>query len=340
MSAVIERPDVGLTAIAAEEHDRRRYIGGSDIAGILGLQPPRWRTALQIWERKTAEAQPTEEETPREQRKRLARGHVVEPLVARMLEVLHGITGAQRGQRYVDADHPYFAAEIDLELPLEAVAHLFPGVEIDPENDVTCNVEIKTVHPFAAGEWGDEGTEDVPIHYAAQVFWGLGVTRRRFALCAALFGADDLVLYPMVADIETIAGMRAKAESFWIDNVVRGIPPGPATLKDAALLWPVDDGTSIEADETVLGALRTLHAMRQAKKSYADGEEGVSLLIREFTKHATTISRDGIELATLKAQATHSIDAARLKEQFPEAYKACARKGVTRVLRLQEKALS
>lgn len=331
-----------LATVAPEEHDRRRYVGGSDISGILGLQPPRWRTALQIWERKTAEELPTEEETPREQRKRLARGHVVEPLVARMLEVLHGITGAQRGRRYVDADYPYFAAEIDLELPLEAVAHLFAsadeaGMGSDPDEIV--NVEIKTVHPFAAGEWGEEGTEDVPIHYAAQVYWGLGVTRRRYALCAALFGADDLVLYPIVADDVTIAGMRAKAAAFWTDHVVRGIPPAPSTLADAAALWPTDDGSVVEADEAIVGALRTLAAMRAARKSYADGEDGVSLLIREFTKDATRISRDGIELATLKAQATHSIDAARLKEQFPDAYRACARKGTTRVLRINERAL-
>ena len=78
---------------------------------------------------------------------------------------------------------------------------------------------------------------------------------------------------------------------------------------------------------------------RGFRPAAGDGEDGVALLIREFTKGATTISRDGIELATLKAQATHSIDAARLKEQFPEAHRACARKGTTRVLRIQEKAL-
>lgn len=100
-----------LATIAPEQYDRRKYIGGSSIAGILGLQPPKWRTAVQIWERMTREEE-DEPEPPREQRRRLARGHVVEPLVDRMLEVLHGITGATRGNRYVDPDVPYFAASI------------------------------------------------------------------------------------------------------------------------------------------------------------------------------------------------------------------------------------
>lgn len=327
-----------LATIAPEKYDRRRFVGGSDIAGVLGLAPPKWRTAVQIWERKIAADAEPEPETEREKRKVLARGKVVEPLVALMLESLHGITGATRGRRYVDSDVPYFAAEIDLEVPFYAVAHLFPG-EAAVDADELVNVEIKTVHPFAADEWGDEGTEDVPIHYAAQVYWGLGVTRRRFALCAALFGADDLVLYPIVAHEPTIAGMRAKAGAFWTDYVLTGNPPPPATIADTARLWPEDDGSELEADDDLEAAIRTLHKIRQARASYEHGEDGVALLIRETVKSASIITRHGVELATLKAQATHSIDAGKLKEQFPEAYRACARKGSTRVLRLKQNAL-
>lgn len=320
--------------------DRRTYIGGSDIAGILGLQPKGWRTALQIWQRKVAQDGEPVEETPREQRRLLARGQIVEPLVARMLEVLHRIEGATRGRRYTDPDVPFFAAEIDFELPFNRVAHLFPQEQGGPAtDDETVNVEIKTVHPFSVGEWGEEGTDEVPIHYAAQVYWGLGVTRRRLALCAALFGADDLVLYPMAGDEGTIAGMRDKAQDFWVRHVLTNTPPPPQTLQDVARLWPDDDGSTIEADDTALAALRTLRSITAARKSYEDGEDGVSLLIREYMKNATTLRLGDIELATLKAQKTQSIDVAKLKEQFPDAYKATLRTGTTRVLRPKEKAL-
>lgn len=325
-----------LQMIPTEAHDRRRYIGGSDIAGILGVQPTRWRTALGIWERKTA-PDTDEPEAPKETRKRLARGQVVEPLVARMLEVLHGIEGATKGRRYVDGAVPFFAAEIDFEIPYGAVKHLFPFNPAEPyaPDDEVVNVEIKTVHPFAASDWGDEGTDDVPIHYAAQVQWGLGVTRRRLAICAALFGADDLVLYPMVADDEVIAGMRAKAVDFWRDYVTTGNPPPPQTLSDAGKLWPKDDGSDIVATAEVLAAVTTLAGMTSARKSYEHGEEGVSLLLREFMKNATTLTDDADQpIATLKAQKKQSVDVALLKEQFPEAYKACLRTGTTRVLRL------
>ena len=115
---------MNLQIIADNDHDRRRYVGGSDIASILGLQPPRWRTKLGVWQRKTQPDDEPEPENPREVRKRLARGKVVEPLVASMLEELHGITGTTKGRRYAD---DFFAAEIDIEVPFGAVRHLFPA---------------------------------------------------------------------------------------------------------------------------------------------------------------------------------------------------------------------
>jgi predicted phage-related endonuclease len=327
----------------AGELDRRTYIGGSAIASIIGLQPPKWRTAVQLWQRMTSdEAEP--QEPPYALRRRFARGKIVEPLVAQLLSAMHNVEPESiksvSNQRYVDPDVPHFAAEIDFELPFAAVSQLFDGRdgvppldEIDGNEPV--NVEIKTVHPFAAGEWGDEGTDEVPIHYAAQVYWGLGVTRRRFALCAALFGADDLVLYPIVADVDTIAAMRVQAAEFW-QRVVDRDPPEPRSIADTGRLWPKDDGTTIEASPGIVAAVTTYRAMTEKRDSYKDGAEGVSLLIREHMKTATLLLDEvGAELATLKARRTSSIDADKLKAEFPDAYAACKREGTTRVLVLK-----
>lgn len=50
--------NAALQTIAPAEHDRRRYIGGSDVAAVLGISP--WRTPLQLWEAKTREDDHTE----------------------------------------------------------------------------------------------------------------------------------------------------------------------------------------------------------------------------------------------------------------------------------------
>lgn len=316
------------------DYVRGRYLGGSDIAGVLGLQPPGWRTRVQIFERKHEQAEPDVLE-PKEKRKLYARGHVVEPLVAQMLEVMHGITGATKGNRYIDASYPYFAAEIDMEIEFQHVAHLFPDVTGTALDEIV-NIEIKTVHPFAAKEWGEEGTDEAPIHYAAQIQWGLGVTGRRFAICAALFGADDLVLYPMVRDEETVQTMRDKAWAFWNDHVATGIPPAPTDVDDCKLLWPSDDGSVATAGDEMRAACITLNSLSQSRISFEKGEEGVQLLIREHMKGSTSLEFDGVEIATLKERKTQSIDNAKLKAEFPDAYKACHRTGTTRVLLIKE----
>lgn len=334
-------PQPAAAVIRAEEYDRRRYIGGSDIASILGVQPPGWRTALAVWERKTA-PDAAVELTEGEVRKRLARGQVVEPLVAGLLESMFSIRTIVRSRRYADPEVDYFAAEIDAEVPFSAVAPLFDGRPGAPtldriDGDEPVNIEIKTVHPFAASQWGGEGTDEIPIHYAAQIQWGLGVRRRRFAICAALFGADSLVLYPVVIDEELVAEMRDQARRFWLDYVLAGTPPPPMNRDDCQRLWPEHKaGASVEADANLLANVRTLAQVRDKRKAYEGGEEGIDLLIREAMRDAETLTHDGEVIATLKAQNTTSIDQAKLKAEFPDAYKACLRVGRTRVLRLKD----
>ena len=73
----------------------------------------------------------------------------------------------------------------------------------------------------------DSGSDVLPTHYTAQVMWGLGVTRRANGILAALFGADELRAYPVAADADTIAALRAHALRFWCDHVLTRTAPAP-----------------------------------------------------------------------------------------------------------------
>ena len=63
-----------------EQPDRTKFIGGSDIAAILGISP--WRTAVQLWKDKIT---PRVADDGRPKRKQLSRGHRWESVVAEML---------------------------------------------------------------------------------------------------------------------------------------------------------------------------------------------------------------------------------------------------------------
>ena len=175
--------------------DRTTYIGGSAIASIIGVSP--WATPLDQYMKMLLGEQPITPEKAKFFRNRKDQ----EPIIARRLEREYGVVVTklsldEHPNRYQDAEHNFMAAEIDYEFEMsEAVRANFPArLDFAAIPDGTlCNGEIKTVHPFAAGNWGEQGTEELPIEYAAQCMWGLGITHRPACLVGALFGIDALL---------------------------------------------------------------------------------------------------------------------------------------------------
>lgn len=40
------------------------------------------------------------------------------------------------------------------------------------------NGDVKTISPFAAAEWGEQETDEIPLYYCLQFDWGMMVTGR------------------------------------------------------------------------------------------------------------------------------------------------------------------
>lgn len=311
-----------LATIPPEQHDRRRYIGGSDVAAVLGISP--WRTPLALWERKTA---PLLDGPQAETGKKVkARGHRWEAVVAEMLvEHLRGngheVEIVASNKRYVDPERDYLAAEIDYELRL------------DGEEEIT-NVELKTVHPFKAHEWGEADTDEVPIWYAAQAMHGLGVTGRRRCLVAPLFGADEIRAYPILRDEETIAAMRARCAAFW-QLVITGVRPDPTNLADLDRLYQGDPVTpALIADEeltrTVL-RLRAIHTEIKAREAEAAALEfDVKLAMKDATE--LVVPDDSKKVAIVWKNRDYTwFDQSALKEEDAKLHRRFQRKTTTRV---------
>lgn len=253
--------------------ERQKYLGGSDVAAIFGVSP--WKTPLDLYLDKTKP--PSEEDTLDPAKKKFfARRKRQEPVIAEMLSDEYGIVVTRLSldgnpNRYLDGEYPFLAAEIDFEFRMTpAVREHFPEREdfcAIPDGTLL-NGEIKTVHPFKASEWGEEGSEEVPIHYAAQVMHGLGVTGRPAALVAALFGLDKLVCFPVMRDDETIAAMREKAVAFWNDHVLAGVPPDPVNTEDVKRLYAGYSGKPVELSDEAHAALVDLEILRERAKQF------------------------------------------------------------------------
>lgn len=254
--------------------DRQKFLGGSDVAAIYGVSP--WRTPLDLYLDKSS---PRGEDTlDPEKKKFFARRKRQEPVIAEMLADEYGVVVErlsldENPNRYHDPEFPFLAAEIDFEFRMSAaVRACFPGRAdfCAIPDGALLNGEIKTVHPFKASEWGEQGSEEVPIHYAAQVMHGLGVApgRRPAALVAALFGLDNLVCFPVMRDDETIAAMRAKAVRFWNENVLAGVPPAPVNVEDVKRLYAGFKGKPVELSDEAHAALQDLDMLRAREAQF------------------------------------------------------------------------
>lgn len=308
-----------LVPVDAPETDRRRFIGGSDVAAVLGISP--WTTPLQLWERKTRPAIEGGERKPVFKRGHRWESVVAEMLVERLESNGHKVEIVNHNQRYVDPVRPYLAAEIDFELRL------------DGEQEIT-NVELKTVHPFKAKEWGTEDTDESPVWYTAQAMHGLGVTGRKRCLVAPLFGADEIRTYPILRDDETIEAMRARCAAFW-QLVETGVRPEPTTLADLDRLYQGDAAQpSLVADDELTRLVLRLRAIQAEIKARELEAAALEFDVKHAMKDATelVIPNDDKKVAIVwKSRDYTWFDQSALKEADAKLHRHYQRKTTTRV---------
>ncbi|WP_423197889.1 Putative phage-type endonuclease [Cupriavidus sp. H19C3] len=289
--------------------DRSKFIGGSDIAAILGVSP--WKNAVDLWLDKT---QPRVEDGSNVAAKR--RGSRLEPYILDMIREEYGLTIVACNERYVDPRTPFLAAEIDAEYEGEHQRE---------------NIEIKTVHPFKSKEWGDELTDELPLHYIAQAQHGLGVTGRERCRVFALIG-DDLKPYVVERDEELISVMREKAVDFWNRFVLPKVQP-PLNVQDKNVLetlkrlYPGTDGTVIQAMQEHQNWRGVFEQAKEMRDHYEAIVEGAKVhLLAEMGNAAAIAFPDGKAFIrkvikkkayTVDFAATQYVDfrLAKLKEQ-------------------------
>lgn len=293
--------------------DRTKFLGSSDAAPILGLSP--WRTALETYEDKIT---PRSLEPDRNKARLFSRGKRFEPVVCDMLVEEEGLTIAARNQRYQDPEYPFLAAEIDA------------------ETSDGRNVEIKTVSPFAAREWGEEQSDQIPLHYCVQVLHALMVTRREQAIVAVLIGSDDLRVYRVDRDDDLIARIRAEELAFW-DRIQRRDPPPAVTLTDATLRWPSSITRTVIADPGTVEKVVSLKDIRGQIKELEEIAEQLEFVAKSVMGDADTLlGPNGQRLCTWKSQTANRLDQKALEAAHPDIVAQFKRASSYRVFRLSK----
>lgn len=270
---------------------RQVGIGGSDIGAILGVS--KYASPVDIWLRKTGRAQPYEQ-TPA-----MYWGVVLEDVVAQEFQRRKERKIQRVTTQLAHPERSWMIANIDRAL----VCPDMSGTVRWKDGRLTTRelLECKTSNAFAAKDWGDEDTDELPLTYNAQGQWYMGVTGAEVCHYAVLIGGSDYRTYQVERDDDLIKGMIEKAEEFWFKHVIADVAPEPQTADDAVALFPKDDGSEVEGnDEDHTNYLRLLGLKKDiAELSQVKDEVEAQLKIR-MGSHAS-LAWNGSTLATWKA---------------------------------------
>jgi predicted phage-related endonuclease len=183
-------------------------------------------------------------------------------------------------------------------------------------------LECKTANPFASGEWGEVGSDEVPMTYLCQCIWYMAITGIEQCDLAVLFGNSDFRIYEIARDLELEALVIEKALHFWNEYVLKDTPPPAQTEGDYQALFKKSDPTkTIEANPKTVELIRQLQSL---SKQSGDVDEQITQIkqhIMNEMKEAEVLSYQGNVIATWKApKPSFRLDSKRLEQEAKEVY--------------------
>lgn len=322
---------------------RKKGIGGSDAAAVLGISP--WKTPYQLYMEKRGE---TEQEISQKDSVPLRAGSVLENLIVKLAERLTGAKIVPAHEMVCLKDRPYITANPD------AFMYRSDGTK--------ALVEIKTLNRRMVGEkWG---SDTIPPYYESQLrqyqgvydtecidtsyFFALPIDEEERAL-AAMFGnsnyefSDDDIdlaeeIFASRLITRTIERDRDYEESlfelettFWTENVVCGeLPKVSGSDKELLAKGAMDDSPlMLDGDENqhLIDRYDTLCEQKKAiNNSLKTVDEQIEDVLATLIEHM-----DGHKIATIgdrqisvkKGISRTGINADNLKKlklKYPKVY--------------------
>jgi putative phage-type endonuclease len=286
----------------------------------MGLSP--YSSPYALYHQKLGILQPADESAAME------RGRVLEPYIAEKFASAHWeylVMGDGR-HLFAHGDRPWQLATPDRELV---------SYEIEPETNGT--IPTGTVGVLeckvdgGSDEWGEPGTDEIPVHYRAQVLWQcrvLGVP----AWHVACLRVRDWAIREYTGEIDEAAEadlllMEGEAVAF-LDRLEAGDPPPldwrPATLAALRTLHPEVEDHDVEVRRSLAISYRAAIRRYQAAERRKD-ELTARMLAAIGDGHRAVDVRTGDVIATRSVSRPRRIDTGMLRSRHPAIAAECTR---------------
>lgn len=230
MAAPEENETSPPTAVAVPDpaysqwlRDRQTCVTATDIAKICGLS--RFGNALDVYLDKIGEAPAMNQNA-----NPLKWGRRAEPMIlAAYAEDVAPLVIAKPWTLIRSTREPLIGATLDAQRTteprqlsaLEVAANIIPVNAGEPDGRP---VDAKNIR-HAGPDWGEHGTDVMPLYYAAQLVGQMFVTEKTRSDLAVLFGGSDDRVYTMEYEPTVADSIIEKCVDFWRNHVEKRIPP-------------------------------------------------------------------------------------------------------------------
>ncbi len=287
---------------------RVKSLGGSDVGAILGLS--KYKSAVDVWMEKTGKEVKYSDSLP------LRFGQFTESFVAQEYALATGLSLVKHEKAIIHTEYPFMHGHIDRYVQ-EQSEPLF-----NEHGELTASriLECKTANPFAQSEWGESGSDQVPLPYLVQCVWYMMLTNINRTDLAVLFGNADFRIYEIHRDQELETMVLNKAIDFWNDHVLKDVPPPANSENDYKQLFSKSSQSkSVEASTETTELIKKLQELQTEIERHEDKVSQIKQVIMSQMQDAEVLTYQGQTIATWKApKASFRLDSKKLALEHPE----------------------
>ncbi len=270
--------------------ERKKGIGGSDVAAVLGLS--KYKTALDVYLDKT-----TDEITVKES-EALRQGKDLEPYVASRFTEETGLKVYQKNEILQHPEYPYIIANID---------YFIEGIPAFLE----CKTTANKYNSF-------DFKNNIKLEYYCQVMHYLGVTGYPKAYLAVLVFGEGFYIHEIERDEEDIKSIINICKDFWENHVMKNIPPEPEKYQmQNKIELPNEEVKELGNDYESL--ISQLLETKQKIKDFVELQEELENQIK-FALKDNIYGKTGKYMISWKPYTTTTIDIKRLKTENQDLY--------------------
>lgn len=201
-----------------------KVMTASKVSAVLGISP--WTSPYTLWQIMAGNEEPEPQTTDQ------ARGHYLEPAIA----------------RWFQDQHPDWVVNY----PAGTWASVrMPWMVCNPDGLVREDALLEIKTDARGDEWGKPGTDQIPVWYRAQAQWGMDITGREVTYFAVLTSFLEFKEYVVEYDPDDAAFARDRAAAF-LDSLAEGAPPAldghDSTYQTVRKLHPEISDAEVQID--------------------------------------------------------------------------------------------